>query len=170
MHKLEIPHTLTGARIERQEGIAIQIRSFAVRAVQIVGRRTEREVGNCSFLIERNFPPGVVSAHTLPGIWRKRIVSELAWTGNCVKDPSHLPAAYVIGSDISRRRTVGLPRRRTENKQIFEDAPRSAALYLGNGGGIPVQSLAKIDFSLVAEGCDRNSPVFISSSCRYPST
>ena len=30
-------------------------------------------------------------------------------------------------------------------------------MYLGNGGRIPVQPFAKIDFSLVAEGCDQLS-------------
>ena len=47
MHHLEVPQPLSRARVEREQRRAEQIRAVAIGAVEIVGRRSERESRRC---------------------------------------------------------------------------------------------------------------------------
>ena len=68
MHHLEMPEVFAGASIQGQQAIGIQIGALAIRAVEIVSRRAQREIGYAALFIDGDFAPGVGAPDVLPGI------------------------------------------------------------------------------------------------------
>ena len=70
MDHLEVPQALAGARIEREQAIAEQIRAGAIRAVEVVLRAGGRGVDDAALLVDRKLAP----RH-----WRRRRSSTRPW-------------------------------------------------------------------------------------------
>ena len=88
MHELTSLGQTVGALLkERKQTIAEQIRSAAIRAVEIVLGARGRRIDNTSFRINGEFTPDIGAADALPGVLRPGIVAELAGTRNRVKGP-----------------------------------------------------------------------------------
>ena len=62
MHHLEVPAALAGAHIQRDDRSAEQVRPDTVRAVEIVGGRSQRDVGDAARGIDRHLAPVVDAA------------------------------------------------------------------------------------------------------------
>ena len=59
VNDLVMPKPFPCARIQCKNAVAIQIGPFPSAAVEVVGRRTDRKVGNASLLIDGEVRPGV---------------------------------------------------------------------------------------------------------------
>ena len=105
---LEVPEPLAGARVEREQAVAEQVRAGAVGAVVVVGRRAGREVGDAALRVDRDLAPGVGAADVLPGVLRPRLVAELAGMRHGVELPHQLAGDHVVGAQVAGRRHVAL--------------------------------------------------------------
>ena len=128
MDGLEVPQALAGARVEREQAVAEQVRADAVGAVEIVGRRAGREVGDAALLVDGDLAPGVGAADVLPGVLRPGVVAELARMRNGVERPDQLAGEDVVRAEIAGRRSVAFAGRRAQDDQVLEDAPGRAGL------------------------------------------
>src|SRR5581483_4034285 len=108
MRGLVIPEKLAGARIERKQAIGVEIRSVAIGAVEVVGRRAGGEVRDASLFINRELAPRVCSADVLPGLRRPRLVARFSWTRHRVECPRQLSGNHVVGAEVARRRFIFL--------------------------------------------------------------
>ena len=91
MHGLEMPEPFAGARVERQQAVGEEIRAVPIRAVEIVGRRSGRDVDDAALLVDRHRAPVVRAAGVLVGVLRPGLVAELAGHRDGVKLPDLLP-------------------------------------------------------------------------------
>ena len=92
MDQLEVPDALAGARVEADQAIGEEIVAGAVAAVEIAGRRLDRDVDVAEFLVGAQRRPGAGVAGVLPGVVLPGLVAELARAaGWCWKVQSFLP-------------------------------------------------------------------------------
>src|SRR4051794_22870878 len=154
MDELVMPKPLAGPRIERQQTIAVKIRPLAIRTVQVVSRRSEREVRDLALFVHRNLAPRIHPTRGLPGVLRPRLVTELAGMRDCVERPDELAAQDVVRAQIAGRIAVALARRGAEDDQVLENATGSAALDIADALRVAPEALAQIDPSVVAERVD----------------
>ena len=110
MHHLEMPQPLAGARVEREQRSAEQVRAEPIGAVVVVGRRPGREVGDAARRVDRDLAPGVGAADVLPRVLRPRVVAELARVRDGVELPDELAGDDVEGAQVAGRRQVVLAR------------------------------------------------------------
>src|ERR1043166_5252069 len=96
-----MPEALAGACVECDEAIAKEAHAVAVGAVEIVGRRAEREICNAAFFVDRDFAPGVDAADVLVRFGRPRVVAKLAGQRDGVEDPRELASADVGRAEMA---------------------------------------------------------------------
>src|SRR6202161_1475201 len=106
MNGLEMPQIFSRAGIERQQAIAEEAGTGTVGAIEIIGRRSQWKVRDPALFIDRHPAPVVGAANIRPGIFRPGIVTKFAGMGNGMKDPHHLSAEHVVGTNIAWRRSV----------------------------------------------------------------
>ena len=168
MDRLEMPQALAGARVEREQAVAEEIRADAVRAVVVVGRRRNREIGDAALRIERDLAPHIDAARVLPGILGPGVVAELARLRNGVEGPHELAGDDVVGAHVTGSREIRLARRAAEQDQVLEHASGRRRGDAPDRVRIAPESLAQIDDALLAERrestcpCARRSP----AACR----
>ena len=103
MHALEVPRALAGLRVDRHDRLGEQVRAGAMAAVEIVGRRAERQVDVAELLVGRHVGPHVGAAGVGPRIVAPRLVAELALLRNRVNRPQLLAGAHVEAADVAAR-------------------------------------------------------------------
>src|SRR6266702_38918 len=108
MYILKMPDSFSCVGVECQQCIREKIVADPVAAVEVDGRRACRDVHNPALGIERHPSPVVGSARSFPGIFRPRLIAELAWMRNGVKAPEKSSGANVERTDIARRSRKGL--------------------------------------------------------------
>jgi hypothetical protein len=128
MHGLEVPKALPRARVESQQTVAEQVGSDAVRAIEIVGGRTEREVGDAAFFVDRNLTPGIHGAGIFPGVGGPSLIPKFSGLRDGVERPRQFAAEHVIGAQIAWRGAVPLAGRRSQNDEVLEDAAGRSGL------------------------------------------
>src|SRR5262249_5662701 len=128
MHELEVPEALAGAQVEREQRIAEESLAFAIGAVEIIGRRAEREVADAALFVDRDFTPRVHAADVRPRIPGPSVVAELPGMRDGVKLPYQFACDDVVRTQIARRRTVALAGRGTHDDRVLEHAPWRTAL------------------------------------------
>ena len=114
-------------RVERDEAVAEQVGALPVAAVEVVLRAAGRDVDDAALLVDRLLAPVVGAADGLPRVRRPGVVAELAGPRHGVKGPDQRAGAHVERADVAGRRGVLLVRRRAEDDQVLEHAPRRAA-------------------------------------------
>src|ERR1035437_3451373 len=87
MNRLEMPQAFSRAGIQRQQAVAEQVIALPVAAVEVVGRRSGRDVNNAALLIKAHVAPIIGGSDVLPGILRPSLVTELARVRNSVELP-----------------------------------------------------------------------------------
>ena len=155
MHRLEVPEPLAGARVEREEAVGEEILADAIRAVEVVVRRSGRDVDDAAFFVDRHRAPVVHAADVLVGLLRPRVVAELAGQRHRVELPLLLTRDDVVRADVARRVHEGFAGRRSQNHQVLPDLAgtvrlNSSRVLLGARQPVP-----QIDDAVLAEGQDR---------------
>ncbi len=87
---LEMPQPLSSTRIEGYEAVAEQAHADAIRAIHVVGGRTEHYVHDAAFFIERKFAPIVHAADIFPRVLRPGFVTEFAGMRHGMEVPDQL--------------------------------------------------------------------------------
>src|SRR5262249_43382026 len=78
MNRLEVPAVPAGQRVDGEDGVAVQVRAFAIAAVKVVDRRREWHVEQtCPFIEREKERPridtkSILPAITLPGLVPRR--------------------------------------------------------------------------------------------------
>src|SRR5262249_31403244 len=149
-HELEVPQALAGAQVEREQRIAEESLAFAIGAVEIVGRRAEREVADAALFVDRDFAPRVHAADVRPRILGPSVVAELAGVRDGVELPYQFAGETVVRAQIARSGAVAFAGRRTHDDRVFEHASRCAALDVACAWN----AFAEIDAAVLAERVD----------------
>ena len=121
VHELEVPQPLAGARVERDDRRAEQVGADPVGAVEVVGGRAERDVGDAARGVDRHLAPVVGAADVLPRVLRPGVVAELAGTRHGMERPHELAGQDVVGADVAGRRHVAFAGGAAEDEQVLED-------------------------------------------------
>src|SRR6516164_3594904 len=95
MHQLVMPDAFAGACVERHERVAKQVVARPIAAIEIKARAAEADERNAASLVDGGLAPVVDAAGLLVGLWRPRVVPELAGTWDAVEDPLNPPGAHV---------------------------------------------------------------------------
>ena len=103
MHALEVPHALAGLRVERHQRLGEQVGAGPMAAVEVVGRRAERQVDVAELFVGRHVRPHVGAAGVGPRIVAPRLVAELALLRNRMNRPQPLAGAHVEAADVAAR-------------------------------------------------------------------
>ncbi len=148
MHRLKMPQPFSGARVQRQQAISEQPRASAIRPVIIVGWRTQREIHDAAFLVDRNFAPRVHAADVLVRVLGPRVIPEFAGQRNGVEQPRQLARPHIVRAQMAGCRSVSFAYRGSQDDQIFENASRRSALSRA------WNRLLQIDAAVVAERVD----------------
>src|SRR5947207_15931155 len=119
-----MPAALAGSRIERHDRRAIQAGARAIDAVEVIGRRTERNVHDAEPRVDRHLTPVVNAPDVLVGLLRPAIVAEFAGTRDGVERPYGLAGEHVVSADVAGRRHVVLTRCTADNHKVLEDLAR----------------------------------------------
>ena len=91
VHRLEVPHQLTGQGIDRDDRVGEQVVPRSIEAVEVVVGRAERHVENAPLLVDGEEAPGVGPADVAPGIVEPGLVTHLAGMRDGVKGPHQIP-------------------------------------------------------------------------------
>src|SRR5581483_10725542 len=132
MHELVMPQAFASSGVESKYAIAEKIRADPIRAVKIVSRGAEREIGDAALFINRDLAPRVRAADVLPCVGRPRIVAEFAGMRNRVKRPHEFAGDEVVSAQISGRRTVALAWGGTHDDQVFKYPAGRVALDIAD--------------------------------------
>src|SRR5690349_9944478 len=126
MHGLEVPPIFSGARIEGQQRIGEQIVAGPIAAIKLVLCGGDRKIRDAGLFIDSNLSPYIDAAHVFVRVLRPRVVAELALMRNGVKHPDKLAGYDIKSADVPRRRQIALPRKASEDDEVFENSPRSS--------------------------------------------
>src|SRR5436190_14509540 len=129
MHQLVMPDAFAGARVERHERVAEQVVARTIAAVEIEARAAEVDERDATPLVDGGLAPVMDAAGLLVGLWRPRVVPELAGMRDAVEDPLYPAGAHVIRLHVGGRGIVARPlRRQRHDHRVLEDAPRLASV------------------------------------------
>src|SRR6185295_13350349 len=115
---------------------AKEIGAETVDAVEIVGRRSERNVSDAALRIDGHLSPVIVAANVFPCILRPGVVAELSGTRYGVKGPCQFAVADVVGTNVSRRRKVSFTCCAAEDEKVFENLAGSVRLDIPDRGRV----------------------------------
>ena len=98
---LEVPQIFSRVRIDRNDGVRIQVVARTVAAVKIRRRIFDREVHEAEIFIDGNLSPDARVARVNPRLFFPGVVPELALLRNRVEDPEPLAALDVECPDVA---------------------------------------------------------------------
>src|SRR4029078_9173386 len=87
MDALEMPTPLSGSCIQRDDGRAEEIGARTIDPIEIVSRRSERNVGNPAPRINLHLAPVINTADVFPRILWPGVITKLARTRDGVERP-----------------------------------------------------------------------------------
>src|SRR5262245_60104660 len=100
MNRLEVPAVPAGQRVDGDDVVAVQVRSFAIAAVKVVDRRRERQVEQtCPFIEREKEWPSIDAKPILPAITLPRIMPRRAGP----RDGAELPELFAVARVIRAR-------------------------------------------------------------------
>src|SRR5215469_13565234 len=141
MHKLKVPQIFACSHVQRDEAIRKEILPLAICAIKVVGRSARGGVQDASFLIHRELAPDVRSSDIGPGIGRLSFITPFSGVRHGVEDPSKTARAHIVGTNISRGRSILLACSRANNKEILENTTWGEGLDKVNGLRIAAEIL-----------------------------
>src|SRR6185312_6388406 len=95
-----MPDALAGFSVKRQQTIGEQIVTQTIRAIKIEGSGAGGHKHQPGFGIECHTGPGIRTADPRVGVFRPRLISELARLRNSVEDPAYFAGMYVKSADM----------------------------------------------------------------------
>src|SRR5207249_3237674 len=108
MNGLEIPFQFAGLRVERDQTVTVKIGAFAVGTMEIVGRRTMRQIDKTRFRIQADQAPDIRSGTLLPVVAFPCLTTWLSGARNRVKLPDEFARVSVPRSCVSSESQTGL--------------------------------------------------------------
>src|SRR5271163_5199611 len=108
VNHLVIPDQFAGAGIQREQTIAIQVRSWSIGAVEIVFRTRRRNIDDAALHIQSHAAPIVGASDRLPRIFWPGLITRLARMGNGMERPRQAAGADVVSANVTRTRVVFL--------------------------------------------------------------
>src|SRR4029077_5768592 len=152
-HGLEEPGPLPGGRVERDQGVRVQVVTGTVGAVEVRGGGSRGRVEDPARFVQGHSRPVVGAAAVLPGVAGPRLVARLARMRDGVEGPAPLARADVEGADVARRGGQSLAYSSAHDEQVLvDDAGRGEADGLFRGW--PSQVLRQVDAATAAEALD----------------
>ena len=101
MHQLLVPFQLAGRRVERDDGVAVQVRALAIAAVVVGRRRTDRRVDDAALGVDGEERPDVGAGSVLPAVAFPRLDARLAGARDGVERPQQLAGLRVPAADVA---------------------------------------------------------------------
>jgi hypothetical protein len=112
VHGLEVPEPLPGRRVQRQQGVGVEVVAEAVGAVEIGGGRPGRHEDDAARHVDRHAGPVVGAAAGLAPADGPGLGAGLTGGGDGPEGPPDGAGPHVDGPDVARR-----------GRQAFVDAP-----------------------------------------------
>ena len=106
MHGLEVPDSLPGFGIERDQAFGVDILAVAHTAPVVVGRRGYRQIDDSRFVVGGHEGPDVCVAGSRPGAVFPGLVIGFAGLGNRVETPFEFAGVGVVGANVARRTAI----------------------------------------------------------------
>src|ERR1700681_4333997 len=104
MNRLKVPLVLSRLDINRDHGISVEIRTFAVAPIKVASRRSKGQVDQTALLIDRKVKwPRVGAGPVPPTIAIPRVVAGLARLRDGAELPQFRASAGVVCSGVSGR-------------------------------------------------------------------
>src|ERR1700733_8065044 len=154
MHSLKVPQQLSSFSIKRQYRVRVKVVADPIPAVEVHHRGTGRRVENSVLHVKRHARPVIRRAGTLPSILWPSLIARLSRQWNRVKCPADLARAYIVGTNITRRRRMSFRIASADDDQVPVD---HAGCGERNGlrFEIATEILAQIDAALLSKRLDR---------------
>ena len=153
---LEVPQTLSGTRVERDDAVAEEVVAVPVAAVKVVARSTGRNEDDAALGVHRRLTPIVYAAECVLGVVRPRVSAELAGPRHGMEDPYELACAHVVGVDVGRCRRVACAAcGQRHDDQILEHAAGVARLQRPHRVDVVDEADAKVHSAILAKRFDR---------------
>src|SRR5688572_9022693 len=92
---LEMPQPPAGARVERDDRFAEQVRALSLAAPVVITRRSDRDVDDAAGRVGGERRPGIGVADVLPRVLEPGLVAEFAGFGNGLEAPDALAGVHV---------------------------------------------------------------------------
>src|SRR5262245_65828432 len=107
MNRLEMPAVLAGLDVQRDDGVAVELRPLAVAAVVRAERRCQRHVDQPALRVDREVERPRIRAQSIPpAVAFPRVVTDIARLRDRVELPQLRASARVVRSwiaDAARR-------------------------------------------------------------------
>src|SRR5581483_2239502 len=103
MNKLPVPQHLPRRHVQSHQRIAIEVRSFAVASVIVVGGLYECQIHDAALRIDGEDSPDIDPSPVFPRVAGPCVVIGLTGLRNAVKTPRQFPRAEVPRPDIAHR-------------------------------------------------------------------
>ena len=124
MDGLEMPEAFSGACIEREQAIRVEVVALPVAAVKLVLGGCGRQIRNAPLHIDREFTPHIDAAHDICRRLSARFRTRYSpGRGMVWNTHTSLPVSDIERANIARRREVAFAGRAAKNDQVFENAP-----------------------------------------------
>ena len=103
MHQLEVPRSTAAARLDRHQALGEQAMTGSMPAVEVVGRRAERQVDEAQLLVRGHVRPDVGAARVGRRVARPRVGAELALLRDGPEGPQSAPRPDVEAHHVAAR-------------------------------------------------------------------
>ena len=122
VNRLEVPLVLARRDLQRDDGIAKQVRALAVATIGVGNRRRKRHIEKIAPFVDGEVErPGVDTQTTLPAVAVPRVVTDLAGLWNGVEFPELGASPHVERSGIANAADRPGRRVRTDNDDVLVD-------------------------------------------------
>src|SRR4030095_13391644 len=101
MHELVVPLQRAGRRVERDDGVAVQIGAFAIAAVVVGRRRAERRIDEYALGIDRGEGPDGRPRSVLPAVAFPGLHAGLTGPRHGVERPQELAGARIPPANVA---------------------------------------------------------------------
>src|SRR5207342_1193047 len=92
-----------GCRLQRHHAVGVEVRSFAIAAIETIRRIAGRKKGQTPLAVNRDPAPETGAASVLPAVRSPRIISGLTRMGRQVESPRQFSRAQIVGSGVAAR-------------------------------------------------------------------
>src|ERR1700681_2797965 len=103
MGHLKVSDAIAGPRIQADKSVTEKAIAGTVNPVEIVRRRTTRQVGEAQFFVRAHHRPNVGRARRLPGIILPGLVPELSCSWDGMENPLLLTRADIEAPRVAGR-------------------------------------------------------------------
>src|SRR6266478_3363988 len=104
---LEVPYSLAGFCVQRNQAVSEQIVADAIRAIKIKRSRSGRDEDDAALFIDSHPSPIIRRAAGFSSAGWPGVMTEFAVIRNCAKRPTEFAGAHIVGAHITGRSPQG---------------------------------------------------------------